>query len=545
MGARRVQSKRETAKSGAVSYLPHALAILAIATAMAHFRTQINSNDEGIAAMGAWRVFRGELPYRDFFAVETPLSFYLVAPFYALFGVSLETGRAVAQVLGVGMILCVLRLSLRWIESPLFAAVPLAFLCQAGVGIFPFASHHWFANLFCLVAVLAADRALASPGKAGWWLAGASGALALESLQDQGGLMLLGLGIVAALVPERSARRRALLQLLGGAVLAGLPFALVVLPRAGLAAVWRDLVVFPLTGYRATEGNDLGFFQPFVELASQWTSGAWRHAPFFTASATVTSVALIAAPIAAPFLILWTWRRRGGRIAPAALLLAASIAFVLTAFHRWAPINLQWAAAPPALAVAFWLHHEHETKPRRRWPAAVAVVLVCAFVVFGVARIFQAADQRIWFTVDSPAGRTRVPGRTIGQHVQEMIAAVGERVPAADPVVVYGWPNWGFAMLRVSPLRWDVFAPPAFPPGALSHDAILEVESKQVPWIVTPPFEQPGPDERDEWKLYLTSRYTLDWANPAWGLWRRVRDHRFRRFASAWRGCGARPESRA
>lgn len=515
MGVRRRETGSEATKSGVLSYLPLLFAVLAVATALAHFRTQIDSNDEGIAAMGAWRVLRGQVPYRDFFAVETPLSFYLVAPFYALFGVGFTAGRVVAQVLGIGIVYCVFRLARRWIPAPLFAAVPLAFLCQAGVGVFPFASHHWFANLFCLAAVVAADR-----GR--FWLAGAAGALAFESLQDQGALILLGLGIFATLVPEPGSRRRALGRLLGGAVIAALPLALIVLPRAGLAAAWRDLVVFPLTGYRATQGNDLGFFQPFLELAAQWTSGAWRHAPIFTASASLTSLALIATPIAAPFLTLWTFRRRKAPLAAVALLLTASIAFLLTALHRWAPINLQWAAAPPALALAFWLHHEHVAAPRRRWPAAVAVVLVCAFGVFGVERILQAADRRIWFAVDSPAGRTRVPGRAIGQHIQEMITAVSERVPAGDPLVVYGWPNWGFATLRASPLHWDVFAPPAFPPGAMSRGAIAEVESKQVPWIVTPPFAEPGPDERDPWKLYLTSRYALVWANPGWGLWQRA-----------------------
>jgi hypothetical protein len=498
------------------------MALLAVATALAHFRTQIDSNDEGIAAMGAWRILRGELPYRDFFAVETPLSFYIVAPLYALFGVSLTVGRVVAQFLGIGIVFCLFRLARRFIPAPLFAAVPLAFLCQAGVGIFPFASHHWFADLFCLAALVAADRALASEGSAGWLLAGAAGALAFESLQDQGALILLGLGIVAALVPPAGSRRRALGQLLGGAVLAGIPLALIVLPRSGWAPVWRDLVAFPLTAYRETTGNDLGILQPFSEIAAQWTSGAWRQAPVFTASATIACVALIAAPCAAPFLTLWTWRRRNTPRATAALLLVGCVAFLLTALHRWAPINLQWAAAPPALAVAFWLHGEHETSARaRRWPSVVAVVLVVAFGVFGVERILQAADPRIWFTVDAPAGRTRVPSRPVGQQIQEMIDVVGQRLPAGEPLVVYGWPNWGFAARRVSPLHWDVFAPPAFPPGALSHDAIAEVEDKKVQWIVTPAFDEPGPEERDEWKTYLVGRYSLEWANPSWGLWKR------------------------
>jgi hypothetical protein len=87
----------ETPKGDVSRYLPHAFALLAVVVAMAHFRTQIDSNDEGIAAMGAWRILRGEVPYRDFFAIETPLSFYLVAPLYALFGVSFTVGRVVTQ----------------------------------------------------------------------------------------------------------------------------------------------------------------------------------------------------------------------------------------------------------------------------------------------------------------------------------------------------------------------------------------------------------------------------------------------------------------
>ena len=97
MGSRRGQRPRENVKGGQLRYLPHAFAFLAVAAALAHFRTQIDSNDEGLAAMGAWRILRGEVPYRDFFAFATPLSFYLVAPWYALFGPSFTVGRVVTQ----------------------------------------------------------------------------------------------------------------------------------------------------------------------------------------------------------------------------------------------------------------------------------------------------------------------------------------------------------------------------------------------------------------------------------------------------------------
>jgi hypothetical protein len=523
MASRRQKRPRAEANSGSLRFLPHAFAILAVAAALAHFRTQIDSNDEGIAAMGAWRVLQGQVPYRDFFAIETPLSFYLVAPLYALFGVSFTVGRVVSQLLGIAMVVSVFRLARRFIPTPLFAAVPVAFLCQAGVGIFPFASHHWFADVFCLTALIAAARALQDDWAAGWWLAGAAGALALESLQDQGLLILIGLGLVAALVPRGESRARSVARFGGGALAAGLPLALVVLPRSGWAAAWHDLVWFPLTAYRATPGNAYGFLQPFGEILAQWTGGAWRRAPVYIGSATVTSLALIVTPLITPILVLWAWRRRKGSAATAALLFVGVGAFVLTALHRWAPINLQWAAAPPALALGWWLHHEHETSPKGRLVAtAAAAVLLTAFALFGLGRIAQAGNDLIWADVHSPAGLTRVPGRANGQQIQEMITTVGERVPQGEPLLVFGWPTWGFATLHPCPVRWDGFAPPDFPPGAYAHDAIAEVEEKQVAWIVTPAFDPPTDGHPDEWKSYLTGGYQLEWANPTWGLWKRT-----------------------
>ena len=523
MGSRGRRRPPETPKGDVSRYLPHAFALLAVVVALAHFRTQIDSNDEGIAAMGAWRILRGEVPYRDFFAIETPLSFYVVAPLYALFGVSFTVGRIVTQLLGIALVVSVFRLARGFIPSPLFAAVPLAFLCQAGVGIFPFASHHWFADVFCLAAILAARRALRRAETIGWWLAGAAGALAFLSLQDQGLFILIGLGLVAALVPPAGSRGKSLTRFGGGALAATFPLALWVLPRSGWGPAWHDLVWFPLTAYRATPGNAYGFLQPFGEILTQWTSGAWRHAPVFVASATVTSLALIATPIAAPLLILWTWRRLKGSTADCALLLLGAGAFLLTALHRWAPINLQWAAAPPALALAFWLHHAHEASPTtvRRLTAVAAGVLLAAFGLFGMGRIAQAQNAGLWFDVDSPAGRTRVPGRAMGKQIQEMITTVGERVPQGESLLVYGWPNWGFATLHPCPVRWDGFAPPDFPPGAYAHGAIAEVEEKKVAWIVTPVFDPPTEGHPDEWKSYLIGRYRLEWANPAWGLWKR------------------------
>ena len=86
-----------------------------------------------------------------------------------------------------------------------------------GVGIFPFANHHWFAD-----ALRPRSARRGAPGTRrrlgpGWWLAGAASALTLESLQDQGLLMLIALGIVAAVVPPAGSRRQSLARFGGSA----------------------------------------------------------------------------------------------------------------------------------------------------------------------------------------------------------------------------------------------------------------------------------------------------------------------------------------
>ena len=46
------------------------------------------NDDEGAYFCGAWRVSLREVPYRDFFVSQTPLSFYLGAALFKVFGSS-------------------------------------------------------------------------------------------------------------------------------------------------------------------------------------------------------------------------------------------------------------------------------------------------------------------------------------------------------------------------------------------------------------------------------------------------------------------------
>jgi hypothetical protein len=65
------------------------------------------NDDEGTYLYSAWRIGLGEVPYRDFTVVQTPLGFYLGAAAFKLFGPTVAAARAlsVAFMLGTSILL--------------------------------------------------------------------------------------------------------------------------------------------------------------------------------------------------------------------------------------------------------------------------------------------------------------------------------------------------------------------------------------------------------------------------------------------------------
>src|SRR6185369_10780343 len=60
-----------------------------------HGNRLIFNNDEGIILDAAARMLRGETLYRDFFGYMTPGSYWIQEAIFALFGVSIRSGRIV------------------------------------------------------------------------------------------------------------------------------------------------------------------------------------------------------------------------------------------------------------------------------------------------------------------------------------------------------------------------------------------------------------------------------------------------------------------
>jgi 4-amino-4-deoxy-L-arabinose transferase-like glycosyltransferase len=78
-----------------------ALSLVAVALFMGFFNLAgyLMNDDEGAYLYGAWRVSLGDVPYRDFFISQTPLSFYLGGALFRAFGPSVLAARALCWVL--------------------------------------------------------------------------------------------------------------------------------------------------------------------------------------------------------------------------------------------------------------------------------------------------------------------------------------------------------------------------------------------------------------------------------------------------------------
>lgn len=67
----------------------------------------INIYDEGIALVGAERVAHGEIPYRDFWTMYTPLSYYINALWMSLTGWTVMSSRILASMFTIGTCLII------------------------------------------------------------------------------------------------------------------------------------------------------------------------------------------------------------------------------------------------------------------------------------------------------------------------------------------------------------------------------------------------------------------------------------------------------
>jgi hypothetical protein len=117
-------------------------------------RVQWRNGDEGDMLNGALAVSEGRVPYRDFYDLRPPGSFYWLGSFFTLFGATWRVARMHLLLTGTGMSLLVFHLARRALGR-LEAFLLCALVTTVSIPFWPASHHHWDSNLFALMAVTA------------------------------------------------------------------------------------------------------------------------------------------------------------------------------------------------------------------------------------------------------------------------------------------------------------------------------------------------------------------------------------------------------
>jgi hypothetical protein len=278
--------------------------LLVAALSFAYFLTYplaIGKADESHLLYGAKRILEGEVIYKDFFEILSPLAYYLFAGIYRLAGTTLlaaRVGMACIDALGCGLLFHLTRRVSGGAEATL---VTLIF---AGVCIptWPYVSPHWISTVLgLLVATVTLARTGGESSRARPLVAGILAGVAV-CVQQQRGVFLaawlpLALSVLVVFLPHGT-RLRTLAGQIGLGAAGGAVVVIAVLGhaawRSSPAAVYDAVYTFNATVYPRLAGHVpwaavLGLTQTW--RAVTWTSLLWVSPLFLVVEAVLLLLA--------------------------------------------------------------------------------------------------------------------------------------------------------------------------------------------------------------------------------------------------------------
>jgi 4-amino-4-deoxy-L-arabinose transferase-like glycosyltransferase len=471
------------------------LAALLLLAGLARYRDGIDLGDEGWLATGAVRVLGGELPSRDFFATQPPLSFYSVALAFQAFGSSIATVRGLGLALYVLIPLLLYGIARQIMGRPaaLLAAAPAAVL---GISFFQFSPRAvWHGIALSLVSTLLALRGLAGPGPRRGALcafAGAAAALALVSRLDVGAFVCAATVATAACFLPRGTRPRFLLPWTLGLLGVLLPLALFWWSSDAVRPMFQQLVVFLAARY--SEASGLPFPRPrqLIPLAS---GGRFPGLFFFGPPLALAAAAFV-----------WARRARRRGVSPelsrVAFVIALAALFDLQVLVRADPWHLVMAL-PPTFVVCGWLFERMPLAQPLRW-VALALAAAGLFAVQQLARP-PAADRLV--ALDGAAAGVRVPPADAA-FLRTAIEKTQVYAPADRAIFVVPYQPMMYLLAeRRNPTRWNYLWP-----GDQSEDDLdkLVEDLQRDPPAVVLVFRTEGVILPSPLRDLLASSYRLD-----------------------------------
>jgi hypothetical protein len=459
-----------TAKATKRGYLPYLIFALCAALYLFPFmRLLLQTPPEGLLVYGAVRIVHGQVFARDFFEVVGPGTFYWLALFFKLFGVTFAATRLCLFVTSLATGLAMYFLSRRICSQ--YQILPCILLAGTYFGtLWPSISHHADSNCFALLSIACI---VAWQDRRRFGLLFAAGALAGATtcfLQQKGVLLLLALLLWLWL--QHRLRSTRLLSL--GTLAAGYTsvVALMLVYFWTRHALWDLIyanVIWPTQHYSAV--NVVPYAQGIIR-------GCWDH--FVVAKSGFRWTIVTASVLIVPFLFVavlpallpaLAGRSIRNRVRPEIVLFwLCGIALWLSEFHRKDIFHLVFGAPLLIILCVYYLQQY-----RAKAAELILQVLAISATCLAGFNLFLALSARPMTTrVGSVAVFKNVPGLT----------ALNQKVRPGEEVFAYPYcPMYYFLSATTNPTRYGGLLYNFNTPGQFD-EVVRVLEQRRVRYVL-------------------------------------------------------------
>jgi hypothetical protein len=422
------------------------------------------SIDEGIYLEGARRVARGQVPYRDFFVLTGPGTFWLYGAVFRFAGAVLAPARFILCCELAAMCAALAWLAGRFAGAAFAMASALLFLAMLLTSLYPlYITHRWDSNTFALLALVFVWAAFVSgsPADPRFILAGTCAGIATWITPPMF-IVAAALGFWLALGPKS---KPGFWRFAAGTLIPTIAAVGVLLYEGAFRIMLRTLgwdasnyAGANRIGYGALAGTFRSFWHPGNTIA------AVVHFSDSVLPAVLPPLALVGCGLA-------LWRSNPPARKFLGLLAVASFSSLLACYPRFGAAQLLfgsaffWALCTCAAACLL--------------PSRTHSWLAAATFLIAAGGLLGGWPQEPLKRIETPAGILEVSRRQFVQ-LNDLLTAIKPE----ESLFVYPYlPSLYFVLGANNPTRYAWLQPGMMGPGDVEN-ALMELETHPPRWIV-------------------------------------------------------------
>ena len=438
-----------------------------------HFSLSI---DEGIYLAGAERAAQGQAPYRDFFLLTGPGTFWLYDVVFRLFGPSLSKARLVVAgeiaFLTTAVFWLLRRLTGRALFSLAAAALFAGFLLATPARLV--ANHRWDSNTLAIAAIVLVAAGMPKRSRVLFVLAGMCAAAAAWVTPP---FLIVVATLGAWMLWHEESRRHAAFYALGVA-LPSLAAVAVLVCQQAFGAMLQHLF---WVGANYSQANRVMYGAVLLrdpEAFFGGKEGVELVSPALRLLVAAVPSILPVAAYAGLGLLWWRKAKHQGTKTPSGtapqllrFMMLASAALLAAAYPRLGAAQLLYLTPVFWVLCAYVLHESL----RERWKTPCAVVLW----LLACALLIGASTATLPRSIATRVGDVRCSSRHYA-----LLSALQAKIKPGDTLFVHPYlPILYFVTGGVNPTRYS-FLQPGMMTGQDEANAVAELKARPPRWIV-------------------------------------------------------------